>query len=187
VSEGHLLELRNYRNWIAQPRQIWSPLNPSMPQHRKLFGSPNVINWIWSEGLFPSNWGEAIVVPISKAGKDHSHSSSYRPICLTSCVCKLLKRTVNSRLVWILESQGLLSNYQCSFHCSRSSVDHLITLEEQARQAFFIKQHLVGIFFDIEKVCDTALQYRILWTLDHWKLKEQLQIILCKFMSGRRF
>jgi potassium voltage-gated channel Eag-related subfamily H protein 8 len=66
-------------------------------------------NRIWSEGSFPSKWGEAIVVRTLKAGK--YRSLPCRPIHLTSCVCKLLERMLDSRLVWILESQGLLSNY----------------------------------------------------------------------------
>jgi potassium voltage-gated channel Eag-related subfamily H protein 8 len=77
-------------------------------------------NRIWIEGSFPSRWGEATVVPILKAGKDRSISTSYRPIYLTSYVCKLLERMVNSRLGWILESRGLLSNIQCGFRRNRS-------------------------------------------------------------------
>jgi hypothetical protein len=94
---------------------------------------------------------DVIVVPVLKAGKDQSPPCRYCPICLTSCVCKLLKRIVNSRLVWILESRGLVLNHHCGFQCHHSLVDHLITLEEQARQAFLTKQHQVVVFFDIGK------------------------------------
>jgi hypothetical protein len=51
---------------------------------------------------------------------------------------------VTSRLVWILERWGLLLSYQCGFWCKHSSVDHLVTMEEQARQAFLTKKNLVG-------------------------------------------
>jgi hypothetical protein len=74
------------------------------------------------------------------------------------------------------KSWGLLSNYQYDFWCHYSLVDHFVTLEEQARQAFLTKQHLVVVFLDTEKACNTAWQYRILWTLNHWKLKAELPI-----------
>jgi potassium voltage-gated channel Eag-related subfamily H protein 8 len=117
---------------------------------------------IWTKGSFPSRWGDATVIPVLKAGKDHSLSTSCCPIYLTSFVCKLLERIVNSRLVWILGCRGLLSNIQCSCRHNRSSVDQLEFLEEQIRQAFLAKQHLV------EKAYDTAWRYGILRTLHHW-------------------
>jgi hypothetical protein len=94
---------------------------------------------------------------------------------------------VNSLLVWLLESQGLLSNIQCGFRRNRSSVDHLVSLEEQIRQTFLTKQHLVAEFFDIEKAYDTAWRYAILRTLHHWQIKGHLPIFLLNFMSNRRF
>ena len=46
---------------------------------------------MWETGDLPSIWKLANVIPISKPGKDHSKSSNYRPIALTSCVCKTMK------------------------------------------------------------------------------------------------
>ena len=63
-------------------------------------------NRIWREGYVPLSWKEAIVLPIPKPGKDHSDVTNYRPICLTSCVCKLFEKMVNVRLVWYLERGG---------------------------------------------------------------------------------
>jgi hypothetical protein len=33
-------------------------------------------------------------------------------------------------------------------------MDHIVSLEKQARQAVLTKQHLVGVFFDTEKAYD---------------------------------
>ena len=64
----------------------------------------NLYNLIWSTGDFPSSWGVAIVLPIPKPGKDHLQATNYRPISLTSCLCKVLEKMVNVRLMWYLES-----------------------------------------------------------------------------------
>jgi hypothetical protein len=72
------------------------------------------MNDIWETGDLPSIWKLANVIPIPKPSKDHSEPSNYRPISLTSCVCKTMERMINARLVWFLESNGLLSNIQCS-------------------------------------------------------------------------
>jgi hypothetical protein len=57
---------------------------------------------------------------------------------------------------------------------TQSLITHLIMLEEQAMQAFFTKQHLLGAVFDIERAYDTAWQCGIHQTLNCWKLNGQL-------------
>jgi potassium voltage-gated channel Eag-related subfamily H protein 8 len=84
-----------------------------------------LINDIWETGNLTSIWKLADVILIPKPSKDHSEPSNYRPIALTSCVCKTMERMINARLIWFLESNGLLSNIQCGFRQGRSTLDHL--------------------------------------------------------------
>ena len=55
---------------------------------------------MWETGKFPKSWELATIIPIPKPGKDHAEPNSYRPIALTSCLCKTLERMINVRLVW---------------------------------------------------------------------------------------
>ena len=100
----------------------------------------DVFNCIWLSGEFPSQWREGIIVPILKPGKEPKDPNSYIPICPTSGLCKLLERMVNRRLVWLLESRGLLSEIQSGFHTFRSTTDHLVRLEGTIQDAFIRKQ-----------------------------------------------
>ena len=45
----------------------------------------------------------AIIIPVPKLGKVISDPGSYRPISLTSCLCKTMERMINGRLTWYLE------------------------------------------------------------------------------------
>ena len=65
----------------------------------------NLFNRIWKEGVYPSQWRNSLIIPILKPSKDPSNVKSYRPIALTSCLCKVLERMVNFRLTWTLESK----------------------------------------------------------------------------------
>jgi potassium voltage-gated channel Eag-related subfamily H protein 8 len=140
-----LSSIKRTRDTFPGPDAIYNQMLRHLPPSALSF-LLSMYNRIWTKGSFPSRWGQATVVLILKVGKDRSLSTSYRPICLTSCVCKRLERMVNSRLVWILESRGLLSNIQCGFRRNRSSVVHLVSLEEQIRQALFNKAASCGCF-----------------------------------------
>ena len=86
------------------------------------------------------------MVPIAKAGKDPKNPTNYRPIALTSCLCKTMERVVNARLMWCLESEGHVSDVQCGFRKNRSTVNRLVRFESFVREDFIKKEHVVASF-----------------------------------------
>ena len=69
---------------------------------------------------------------------------------------------MNDRLTWFLESNNIITNFQSEFRHQRSTNDHLVRLETFIREAFIKKEHLVSVFFDLEKAYDTTWKYGIL-------------------------
>ena len=106
-----------------------------------------LFNLIWRQGTYPSQWREALVIPIPKQGKDLKLPSSYRPISLTCCLSKVLEKMINNRLTWVLESRNLLSNIQTGFRKNRSTTDQLVLLEQAIKNALAIRKHLIAVFF----------------------------------------
>jgi hypothetical protein len=51
-----------------------------------------------AEGEIPSDWRDAHIVPVFKKGKKHL-PSNYRPISLTSIVCKVLGHIIHSNIM----------------------------------------------------------------------------------------
>ena len=147
----------------------------------------SIFNNIWSTGNIPENWKEALVIPIPKPGKDQSDPLNYRPISLTSCLCKTLERMINTRLIWYLESNGIITNLQSGFRKSRSTTDHLVRLETLIREAFRKKHHLVSVFFDLEKAYDTTWKYGIMKDLHDVGLQGRLPKFISSFLSDRHF
>ena len=124
----------------------------------------DIINETWKSDTFPESWREALIISIPKPGKDHFNPLNYRPIALTSCICKTVERMVNERLVWYLETNGLLAKQQCGYRANRSTVDHLIRLETFIRDASIQNQHLVAVFFDLPLSMLSKENYNILST-----------------------
>ncbi|GFU18579.1 putative RNA-directed DNA polymerase from transposon X-element [Trichonephila clavipes] len=72
------------------------------------------------------------------------------------------ERMVNTRLVYVLEKEKCISPLQSGFRKGRSTLDNLVFLESQIRDAFVRRNHLVSLFFDIEKAYDRTWRYGIL-------------------------
>ena len=133
---------------------------------------------------FPTSWKTAIIIPVPKPGKVLSDPGSYRPIALTSCLCKTMERLVNSRLTWYLERHMVITEYQSGCRRRRSTVDNLVTLETSIRDAFVGRKHLVSIFFDLE---NTTWKHGILLDLYKTGIRGRLPMFICDFLSDRYF
>ena len=70
---------------------------------------------------------------------------------------------INSRLVWYLEQNKLISSMQCGFRKQRSTTDHLVRLESFVKEAFAQRQHAVTVFFDLEKAYESTWKFVLLF------------------------
>ena len=145
----------------------------------------NIFNYIWTTGKFPEDWTLATIIPIPKPGKDPAEPNNYRPIALTSCLCKTLERMINKRLTWFLESNNHISRFQSGFRSDRSTTDNLVRLETFIRDAFIKKEHVVAVFFDLEKAYDTTWRYGILKDIHKLGLRGRLPTFIENFLANR--
>ena len=145
----------------------------------------NIFNYIWTTGKFPEDWTLATIIPISKPGKDPAEPNNYRLIALTSCLCKTLERMINKRLTWFLESNNHISRFQSGFRSDRSTTDNLVRLETFIRDAFIKKEHVVAVFFDLEKAYDTTWRYGILKDIHKLGLRGRLPTFIENFLADR--
>ena len=124
-------------------------------------------------------------VPIPKPGKDPAEPNNYRPIALTSCLCKTLERMINKRLTWFLESNNNISRFQYGFRSDPSTTANLIRLETFIRDAFIKKEHVVAVFFDLEKAYDTTWRNGILKDIHKLGLRGRLPTFIENFLADR--
>ena len=81
----------------------------------------HIFNLSWSSHSFPSIWKTCSIIPIHKMGKPLDSAASFRPISLTSCVSKLFERIILSCLLFLLESNSILSPCQAGFPPGQST------------------------------------------------------------------
>ena len=147
----------------------------------------NFYNHLWKKGIFPKEWQHAIIIAIPKPGKDLTNVNNYRPISLTSCLCKVMEKMVHDRLSWFLEKNQILTPTQFGCRKNRSTLDSLSCLEHQIWKGFAEHKLTVAILFDIQKAYDTTWRYSILSTLYNNGLRGNLPIFIRNFLSERTF
>ena len=178
--------LKKSNNSSPGPDQIYYAILRHLPFETLHILLDN-INETWKSDTFPESWKEVLVMSIPKPGKDNFNPLNYRPIALTSCICKTVEWMVNERLVWYLEKNGLLAKQQCGYRANRSTVDHLIRLETFILDAFIQNQHLVAVFSDFRKTHDTTWKHGIQQDLHDMGLRGNFPIFIVIFLTDRTF
>ena len=113
-----------------------------------------IYNNSWQKEQVPQIWREANMMPIHKPGKEKKDPNSYRPISLTSCIGKLMERMINTRLIWYLESNGIISPEQAGFRQHHSTEDQVTYIAQKIEDGFQDKRQTLTIWLDMEKAFD---------------------------------
>ena len=144
-----------------------------------------IINKIWETSILPKSWKITLIIPVRKPGKDANQATSYRPIALSSCICKIMEKMINTRLMWYLEKNGCLSPNQFGFRKHRSTLDPLIKLTNHIQQGFAKEKQTIAVFFDLEKAYDTTCRSGIIKQFYNMGIRGNMIRFLNAFLSER--
>ena len=116
------------------------------------------LNLSWNRQKLPEQWKISIIKPIKKPEKNPEEINSYRPIALTSCICKIMEKMIGDRLRWFLEKNELLNYFQSGFRKNHNTIDHVIRLYTEAQNSVNCGNYTVALFLDFSKA------FEMLWT-----------------------
>ena len=84
-----------------------------------------VLNLSLDEGIVPSEWKEANITPLFKK-RPRNKPENYRPVSLTSVVCKLLETLIRDHMVEFLVKHKLINTSQHGFLKARSCLTNIL-------------------------------------------------------------
>ena len=87
-------------------------------------------NQTFKEGSIPKDWKDANVTALYKNGSKTS-CQNYRPVSLTSVVCKVMESLIKDKIVSHLETHSLVKNSQHGFLKGRSCLTNLLEFLEE--------------------------------------------------------
>ena len=77
------------------------------------------------EGIVPLEWKEANIIPLFKKGS-RNKSVNYRPVSLTSVICKLLETIIRDHMMDFLIKHKLINPSQHGFLKARSCLTNVL-------------------------------------------------------------
>ncbi|CAM4321681.1 unnamed protein product [Lepidochelys kempii] len=143
-----------------------------------------IFNESVNSGVVPYDWRIANIVPIFKKGKK-SDPSNYRPVSLTSVVCKVLEKILKEKVVKDIEVNGKWDKIQHGFTKGRSCQTNLISFFERVTD-FLDKGNAVDlIYLDFSKAFDTVPHGELLVKLDKMGINRKIERWIGNWLKGR--
>jgi len=112
----------------------------------------------------PRHWRTANVSPLFKKCGKHQ-VDNYRPVSLTSQVCKIVEAIIRNKTVCHLDKNNLIRNSQHGFRKGYSCASNLLVFLESVTASIDAKQNVDTIYLDLAKAFDEVPHNRLIQKL----------------------
>ncbi len=126
-----------------------------------------LFNCILQSGCYPSEWTQAIICSIYKAG-DKADPENYRGISLLPSLGKLFDTILETRLRSWEKANAVLNQNQAGFRSGYATVDHIFTLNSIIQRYKSEGRKVYCAFIDFSKAFDTVNR-----TVLYYKLQKE--------------
>lgn len=144
-----------------------------------------IFNKSFNEGTLPDEWKLAFIKPLHKKGSK-KQVSNYRPVSLTSIVCKTFERLIRNDMVNYMEENNLLSEQQHGFRSGKSCTTQLLELMEIWTDLLDQGFPIDCIYLDFAKAFDKVPHDRLRNKLKAYGFEGKLWNWLSNFLSDRK-
>jgi len=135
-------------------------------------------------GILPELWKISFITPIFKKGSN-SDVSNYRPIAITSSICRVFERLILQHILAHLEANKIISDQQFGFLKKRSTVTQLLSSFDAWYKAILNNQGIDCIFIDFKKAFDSVPIRYLIYKLSNIGIKGKLLNWISNFLSNR--
>ena len=136
-------------------------------------------------GEVPQDWKDAHISAIFKKG-ERKQPSNYRPVSLTSIVCKILETIIREHIVEFMKENNLFSKSQYGFISGRSTTLQLLNTLDKWTELRENGGKIDAIYFDYMKCFDTVPHQRLLKKLPGYGMREEIVDWIGNFLQNRR-
>lgn len=144
----------------------------------------HLINLIFSTGIYPDEFKEAIVVPIFKGG-DRKLASNYRPISILPVCGKIVEKILHTRIMQFLNKNDLLLKRQFGFRKKSGTESAAIELISTIQGALNDGKKVSAVFMDLQKAFDSVDHNTLLAVIDQYGIRGKANELIKSYLSNR--
>jgi hypothetical protein len=136
-------------------------------------------------GKIPDDWKKANITAIHKKG-DRKKPGNYRPVSLTSIVCKLMEQLVKENILQHMIDNVLICNEQHGFLSGRSCVTNMLETLDYWTKLIDEKKPIDVLYLDFKKAFDTVPHGRLITKLRMYNIHPETVQWVEDFLSDRQ-
>ena len=133
----------------------------------------------------PEEWKHANVTAIFKKGNKNL-PQNYRPVSLTSIVCKLMESILRDAIVKHMKLNGLFSPQQFGFIEGKSTTLQLLSVLDIWTEILDQGGSLDAVYCDFMKAFDKVPHNRLMHKIDRYGIKGNVYEWIKSFLSNRK-
>ena len=108
-----------------------------------------------NEGELPQIWKDTIITPLH-------YRPNYRPISLTSIICKIMESILKDLIMNYLNENGLLTHHQYGFVSGKSCQSNLLKMLNHITKALENGTEVDTVYLDFAKAFDSVPHRRLI-------------------------
>ena len=137
------------------------------------------------ESTLPHVWKVAHVTPIFKKG-NKMLAENYRPVSLTSHICKLCEKIIRQRVVNFMEDNEIFCDQQHGFRKARSCLTNLLCTLEEWTRIYDEGKPFDILYLDFRKAFDSVPFARLSYKLHNIGIRGKLNMWIEDFLRCRK-
>ena len=145
----------------------------------------HVFNMSLKEGIVPFEWKEANIIPLFKKGS-RNKSVNYRPVSLTSVICKLLETIIRDHMMDFLIKHKLINPSQHGFLKAKSCLTNLLCFLEEITKWVDDGSPVDVIYLDFQKAFDKVPHQRLISKLKSHGMGNSIINWIEQWLTDRR-
>ena len=161
------------------PAILLKNIHPSINEFLTL-----LFNLSLQTGKLPWQWKCSNITPIFKKGSKNS-PQNYRPIALTSVICRVFEKIIHTNILNHLLSNNLLSINQHGFLPRRSTITQLLSAFNDWTQHFSNNKPVHVVYTDLSKAFDKVSHQKLLEIVKSYGIRGEVYLWIENFLCGR--
>ena len=137
------------------------------------------------DGKLPDDWKKSEVCPIYKKKGKRKEPGNYRPVSLTSTICKLMESIIKEEVIRHMTINDLFTSDQHGFMKGKSCLTNLLESMEVWSKAIDEGNTVDIIYLDYQKAFDTVPLNRLMKKLHSYGIRGKIWHWINNFLNDR--